>query len=352
MTNVDGAGDEGADLVADYGAQRWVFQCKWRQRAAVGDSAIFEVQNAMRKYQASRAAVVTNSTFTRSAHEHVQTIAQLTEIKIGLWSGADLEALWADKKNCSEDLPQPELRPYQADAFAAVQYDLQARSRSFLVLATGLGKTVIAGTVIQAFMQANPGATILVVAHARDLVDQLQRALWRHVPKTVPVQQFTGDDKPTLLDGVTCATVQAVITHIRMGWRPDFIFIDEAHHVGDDGLYAEMLDLCSGAKILGVTATPWRGDSVDVLKHFGGASFKLGIEEGMRFGYLCDVRYKVFVDDIDWDLVRSISAHNYSIGDLNSKLFIPQRDEKIRDELLSAWNQTRSPRAIVFCQTI
>jgi superfamily II DNA or RNA helicase len=112
------------------------------------------------------------------------------------------------------------------------------------------------------------------------------------------------------------------------------------------------MSLCAESKILGVTATPWRGDSADVIQHFGGASFKLGIEEGMRLGYLCDVRYRVFVDDIKWDFVRSISQNRYSIRELNSSLFIPQRDEKIRDELLTVWNQTPNPRAIVFCQTI
>ena len=352
VTNIDGSGDLGADILADRHGDRWVFQCKYKQNSPVGLSAVNEIQRAIRSYSADRAAIVTNSTFTTSVHSRKSLIERQTSLNIGLWTGQNLRQLWQDPVNCAEYLDTPELRPYQADAFAAVQYDLEEHSKAFLVLATGLGKTVIAGTAIQSFLSDNQHANVLVVAHARPLVDQLQRSMWRHVSKYVPVQQLTSDERPERLDGITCATIQTAIKHVRQGWRPDFIFIDEAHHVGEDGQYAELIEQCKYSKILGVTATPWRGDEVNVSSQFDGTSYKLGIEEGMRLGYLCDVRYKVFADDIDWNLVRCVSENEYSIRELNQKLFIPQRDEKIRDELLAVWGNTRNPRAIVFCQTI
>src|SRR5690606_24199655 len=96
----------------------------------------------------------------------------------------------------------------------------------------------------------------------------------------------------------------------------------------------------------------WRGDKYDIESRFGPASFKLGIEEGMRRGYLASVDYRLFVDNIDWDVVRDASEHGYSIKELNSRLFLTQRDEAVVDALRDAWNATRAPRAIVFCQTI
>lgn len=72
----------------------------------------------------------------------------------------------------------------------------------------------------------------------------------------------------------------------------------------------------------------------------------------MRRGYLAQVDYRLFVDDIDWDIVREASDHSYGLAELNAKLFLPQRDEAIRDELATAWAATASPRAIVFCRTI
>jgi len=127
---------------------------------------------------------------------------------------------------------------------------------------------------------------------------------------------------------------------------------DETHHVGEDGKFAKLLDLCSGADQFGVTATPWRGDKFDITNRFGQPSFKLGIAEGMAGGYLSKVDYRMFVDNLDWDVVRGMSEHHYSIKELNSQLFIPQRDEQIVDEFRTAWQQTSNPRAILFCQTI
>jgi superfamily II DNA or RNA helicase len=211
---------------------------------------------------------------------------------------------------------------------------------------------MVAGTCIEWLFRQKPDAKVLVVALSRDLVDQLERALWRHISKYVPTQQLTGTEKPDYLDGVTCATIQSAIVNLRHGWRPDFIFIDEAHHLGEQGQLSEMMDLCDEALILGATATPWRGDTGDIEARFGGTSYKLGIEEGMRLGYLCDVLYRVFSDNIDWEFVRDASSKRYSLKELNTRLFMPQRDERIRDELIAAWNSTRDPRAIVFCQSI
>jgi superfamily II DNA or RNA helicase len=281
----------------------------------------------------------------------VQSLNDLTGIHIGLWSGDDLEALWGDPK-CLDWIGRPNLRPYQAEAFIAAKADLIANRKALVVLATGLGKTVVAGTCIEWMLTQKPDAKILVVAHVRELVAQLERAIWRHLSKQVPTQLLTGDDKPEYLDGVTCATLQTAITVVKRGWRPDFIFIDEAHHVATEGQYSEMIDLCGESYILGVTATPWRGDKQSIEKTFGPASYKLGIEDGMRLGYLCNVKYRVFIDDINWEFVRQASKNNYSIKELNSKLFLPQRDEKIRDELIATWHSTPNPRAIVFCQSI
>lgn len=351
VTNVDGAGDQGADIIADRDGERWVFQCKFKSSGAVGDDALEEVISGLRAYGASRAAVVTNASFTRGAQEAHERRARLTGVSIRLVDGNLLEQLWADQE-CAERLPRHELRPYQASAFAAVRHDLVARGRALLVLATGLGKTVVAGSCVEWIYSDRPKARVLVVAHAKELVEQLERAMWRHLSKSCPTQLLTGESRPPLLDGLTCATIQSALVYAREGYRPDFVIVDEAHHVGADSQFTELLSLCASSRVLGVTATPWRGDGFNVEDVFGQASFKVGIEEGMRLGFLCDVDYRVFADDIDWVFVRQQSRQGYSIAELNSRLFLPQRDEQIRDRLLDVWIKTPRPRGIVFCQSI
>jgi superfamily II DNA or RNA helicase len=351
VSNVDGPGDRGADIVALRGAQRWVFQAKLKKRAAVDVGAVEELRVGLQEYDASRGAVVTTTGYTTKARARAEQLRGATGVRLDLWGGEDLVALYADDE-APERFAQPALRAYQIEAFQAARHDLKKSGSAFLVLATGLGKTVIAGEVLDWYLSENPGARILVLAHTRDLVDQLERALWRHVPKNVPTQQVHGGEKPQDLRGITVATVQSAVAYVRQGFRPDFIFVDEAHHAGELGTFAEVLTLCPEALRLGATATPWRGDEFDVAHFFGSPSYKIGIEEGMRLGFLVDVDYRLFVDNIDWDYVRSLSANEYSIKELNRHLFLPQRDERVRDELLDVWNGTTLPRAIVFCQTI
>ncbi|MGW2702404.1 DEAD/DEAH box helicase family protein [Streptomyces sp. NPDC001340] len=348
VSNIDGSGDEGGDILAFHKGETWVVQCKWKRRGAVGADAVDEVARARDHYRAHKAVVVTNTHFSPDARQRVANLARLGP-GILLWGGTDLTT--------SFDRVPPRFghvtpRPYQAEALQALIADFDASGRALLVLATGLGKTVVGGEVIAAHLQRAPHDQVLVVAHAKDLVQQLERALWRHLPKDVPTRLLTGDTRPDDLSGLTCATVGSALSAARFGYRPGLVMIDEAHHVGEEGQYDELLELLSSARHLGVTATPWRGDKHDITHQLGAASFSLGIEEGMRRGYLAQVDYRLFVDDIDWDIVREASDHSYGLAELNAKLFLPQRDEAIRDELATAWAATPNPRAIVFCRTI
>lgn len=351
VSNIDGSGDGGADVIGVRNGERWVFQAKSKRSTLVDSGAVDELRSGLQLFECNRGAVVTNGRFSKTADERSEQLRRATGVDFGLWGGAELVQLFEDEQ-CALRFSTPDLRPYQVEAFQAARYDLEKRNSAFLVLATGLGKTVIAGTVIDWFLSKQPNARVLVLAHTRDLVDQLERALWRHLPKDVPTQQLQGSEKPEDLPGVTVATVQTAVTYVRHGFRPDFIFIDEAHHTGEGTLFAEILNLCPDAKRLGATATPWRGDEFDVATFFGEPSYKIGIEEGMRLGYLVDVDYRLYVDNVDWNFVAEASKYSYSVGELNHRLFLPQRDERIRDELLDVWLRTIAPRAIVFCQTI
>ncbi|MCX4664745.1 DEAD/DEAH box helicase family protein [Streptomyces uncialis] len=348
VSNIDGSGDKGGDILALHKGETWVIQCKWKRHGAVGADAVDEVARARDHYRAYEAVVVTNTRFSPNARKRVANLARLGP-GILLWGGTDLTMSF---DRVPPRFGQVTPRPYQTEALQKLTADLDASGRALLVLATGLGKTVVGGEMIAAHLRRVPHDQVLVVAHAKDLVQQLERALWRHLPKDVPTRLLTGDTRPDDLSGLTCATVGSALSAARFGYRPGLVMIDEAHHVGEEGQYDELLEFLSSARYLGVTATPWRGDKHDITHQLGAPSFSLGIEEGMRRGYLAQVDYRLFVDDIDWDIVREASDHSYGLAELNAKLFLPQRDEAIRDELATAWASTRNPRALVFCRTI
>jgi superfamily II DNA or RNA helicase len=164
---------------------------------------------------------------------------------------------------------------------------------------------------------------------------------------------LNGDEKPPSLSGVTCATVASALKAVEEGWRPGLVLVDEAHHVGAQGTYQELLDALDECWQLGVTATPWRGDGYNLSKRFGDPVFKMGIADGMAAGFLAQVDYRLLVDEgIDWDTVAEASRFGLTIKDLNRRLFLPQRDDTIVDHLRDVWDRTPGARAIVFSPTI
>ncbi|GAB3855784.1 hypothetical protein GCM10029963_51090 [Micromonospora andamanensis] len=351
VVNIDGPHDQGGDLIGTRNGQRWVFQAKWKSRGTVAPTAIDEVLSAKAFYRTDRAAIATNARFGPKTDERRETLRRVGH-PIELWSGRELVDLYNSERICAQRLPERPLREYQTKAFEGIVEDLEGSGRALLILATGLGKTVIGGEIIARHLRHRPSDKILVVAHTKDLVEQLERAMWFHVPKVVRTQLLTGDHKPDDLRGITCATVATALAYVRNGYKPGLVMIDEAHHVAKGGQFTELLDALPEVPRFGVTATPWRGDRFDIRHRFGEPSFTLGIEDGMRLGYLAEVRYRLFSDNINWDFVREASRHSYSIKDLNARLFLPERDEAIRDQLIDTWARTREPRAVVFCRTV
>jgi superfamily II DNA or RNA helicase len=346
---IDGPGDEGADILAVRDREQWILQCKFSSRGAIDRTGVDDAERARSRYGADHAVVVTNTSLNASAEARRKALGSIG-IKIDAWTGPTLTAIY-------EQMPSRvpsnyKLRDYQQAAANKIEADLNDKTRALLVLATGLGKTVVGGEVIRRHLEDRPDARVLVVAHMKELVDQLEKALWRHLDKSVPTQVLNGDTKPSSFEGLTVATIDSVLGLARTGWRPSLIMIDETHHVGETGMFAQLLDLCDNAQQFGVTATPWRGDKFDITSRFGQPSYSLGIAEGMAGGYLAKVDYRMFVDNLDWDFVRHVSEHGYSIKELNKALFLPQRDEEIVDQFRDAWRDIADPRAILFCQTI
>ncbi len=61
-----GSSDYGADIIAKKHGRKWVVQCK-RYSTVVGSTPVQEISAAMQYYNAKKAAVITNSTFTANA---------------------------------------------------------------------------------------------------------------------------------------------------------------------------------------------------------------------------------------------------------------------------------------------
>ena len=323
---VGGSGDRGADVVGVKAGEVWVIQCKFVSNSYPPPSAVDEVVEAARFYKADRIYVASSRRVGPGTWSVIQRWKCLG-IEVGVLEPASL----LEMARQTPEYPRARrvLRDYQDKAVESFAAALRETGRGQVVLATGLGKTVVmAETVAQLFRDdAVPHGRVLVLGGTRELVDQLQRAFWDQIPKTLSTHRLMAGEEPSFWNGITFATVQSAAA--RLNELPDFglVFIDEAHHVGSE-TFQRVTARFSHAMIGGVTATPWRGDGYDIDVLLGQPVVRIGIAEGLRQGFLCEADYRLLADNVDWDLVRQRSRNSYSIKQLNRSLLIPLRDEE------------------------
>lgn len=354
--SIDGPGDWGGDIYAERDGVVWVIQSKWKRNGVLGlskqngDDVVNQTLEARHAYNAHKAVIVTNGYFSQPVLNKVRELAD-NGIDIECWDNNDLVRFAAASPFI---IPSKQLRPYQAEAYEAIKSDLDVNNRSLLYLATGLGKTVVAGQVVRHVFEGNPEAKVLIIAHLDELIEQLQRAFWTDVPLNVKSRLINKDAPDDIRDlsGLTIATNLSICKYLESGYFPDLVVVDECHRVGNDNTYGKILSYLEGVPKLGVTATPWRGDGFKVSEVFGDPTYTCSIEDGMRQGYLAPVEYKLYCDNIDWAKVADLSENEYTVDQLNRKLFIPQRDDTIIDALSEQWLNIKDPKCIVFCQSV
>ena len=344
---IGGAGDKGGDVLAVKDGKLWVTQCKHTTSTPPPLSAVDEVIEAGRYYGANRLLIASS----RPASEPLKLRVQ-RERSLGLAIElAEPFRLLTWMGNSGEYPPSSrELRPYQQDASERLRDALLDTGRGQLVLATGLGKTVILAETVASLLRDGrvPGNRTLVLAHTRPLVDQLLREFWFQLPKTVATHRFADQETPTYWNGITFATIQSISRNLDV--LPDFglVVVDEAHHVGA----ATFLDAIGSLRphmLAGVTATPWRGDEYDIDQLLGPPLVRVGISEGLRACYLSDVDYRLLADNLDWEFVQQASTHSYSLSQLNRKLILPTRDDEAAKLAMEAFKEGKRHTAIVYC---
>lgn len=182
------------------------------------------------------------------------------------------------------------LRPYQRDGLAAVERVFaQGKRRVLVAWATGLGKTVLVAHLLN-----RRGGRALVLAHRDELLTQACEKLRLVLPAAdVGLVQGDVDDHDRQ---VVVASVQTLARRDRLArLRHDFktVVVDEAHHAEAES-YQRILGTLGcfdtrGPLLLGVTATPERGDGKPLGKTFETIAHRVSILDGVRRGYLVDL---------------------------------------------------------------
>lgn len=156
------------------------------------------------------------------------------------------------------------LRPYQAQAIADARDAYRAGHRAVLFqLPTGGGKTVTASTVVHG--AAEKGNSTWWLTHRRELAGQASRTFYDlGIPHGTIQAGFVSH--PHAL--VQVASIQTIARRLDQLAPPDLIVFDEAHHLGAASWEA-IFNRYPRARILGLTATPWRLDGQGLGRWFG-----------------------------------------------------------------------------------
>ena len=197
-------------------------------------------------------------------------------------------------------------RPYQYEAVAALlAATARGVQRPLLVLPTGTGKTIVFALLVQ-----RRGGRSLILAHRDELIQQAVDKLCLVDPTLeLGVVQAARDEHtaPTVV-----ASVQTLSRRTRLARLvPDFqtIVIDEAHHAPAP-TYRRILDYCrawraDGPLVVGVTATPERGDRQSLRDVFDRIVYQKTLLEMMQAGYLVDLRALQVLLQADFDALRT-----------------------------------------------
>ncbi len=358
------SGDHGADVTATRetinGPKRWLFQAKhWKK--PIGQKTVQETIKAAYEYKANIPVIVSASGFESSVKEY-QKVLMNNGMPLQLWDSNTLIERTKKLENKAPNTKEP--RPYQIPAIQELvsAFYNKDENRALAVMATGLGKTFVAAESIRRIRENNK-CSVLVCAHTNDLVYQLERAFWPFLKPTETTCIWNSYEKPTReqMDSVdyTFACVDSVAAWVQSGKRlPEYgiLLVDECHHAGSSMYNSVFNELNAGKKngtfLLGLTATPWRPDDVDLSHIFGIPRVSIDMVTGLKKGFLANVDYRMYTDNIDWDSLKNIEGKSFSPKQINRTLFINQWDDSVVYALRDAWKEQPEPRAIVFCGNI
>jgi len=347
------SGDKGADVLAvrvnpSKGIDdSYLIQVKAvNSNSYVGKSAVDQAVKGQAYYKAKVVVVATNGDFTKSAYDRRDDLNR-QGYDVRLWNGKFLTDLVSKWPEYSEEKRSP--REYQSKIIDSVVRGYHSgRRKTLFVVATGLGKTVIASSVAD-ILYSTGLRKILVLCHATDLVFQLQRSFWAQISKNIPTRIFMDGEPPVPSDGINFGLYQTLFGYLG-GIEPtafDLIIVDEAHHALANA-FSTCVEHLSPKLLIGMTATPWRGDGTSIESIFGEPIEKVSLVDGMRMGFLAKVDYRMMCDNIDWEQVPKLARTSLSIRDLNKRLFLPQRDDAVIAKLLELTSSMARPRIAIF----
>ncbi len=215
------------------------------------------------------------------------------------------------------------------------------QSAGLVVLPPGSGKTRIAAQDACGLESTR----VLYVAHTHEILDVAEAEFGAVFdPAKVDRLEAVSNAGSSV---VHLATIQLLTRHLdRIDPDAyDYVIVDEFHHAAAR-TYRQLLDTLRPGFLLGLTATPFRGDRQAIAELCGGnVVVNYELRSGIELGILTPYHYYGCFDDIDYSQIRRTQG-GYHVRDLERALVIPERDEAI----IAQWRKLAEGTAtLAFC---
>ena len=245
------------------------------------------------------------------------------------------------------------LRPYQNEVKRKVYTEWGAYNSIMLQMPTGTGKTRVFSSIVKDIhkesIRLKKALKVLILVHRRELIEQASETLGLkyNLAHGIILSRFFEQKKmPTQI-----ASVQTLARRIS-NWKEksfDYIIIDEAHH-SLAPTYKSIIDLYSSAKVLGVTATPYRLNGASFKTIFDKLITSYSVFEFIEKGYLSNYKYySIPCESYLNHKIRNINEFDIS-GDYSNKAMYEILDNKrVRADIINAYQKhAKGKKGIVY----
>lgn len=246
--------------------------------------------------------------------------------------------------------------PHQTEMLEklAVERSRHNRHRNLVVAATGTGKTIVSALDFKRLRQDMGDPRLLFVAHRQEILRQSLGAFRQVLRDGAFGELYVDGHRPDEWRHVF-ASVQG-LDHLDLANLDpkafDVVIVDEFHHATAP-TYRRLLEHLQPRELIGLTATPERTDSADILRYFDNhIAVELRLWDALERGLLCPFQYFGLSDNTDLSSVEW-SRKGYDVAQLERiytgddarvRLVLQQLQNKLRD--------AHSMKALGFCVSI
>lgn len=261
-----------------------------------------------------------------------------------------------------------EVRPwhYQRQMLEAlvVERARHQRYRNLVVAPTGTGKTVLAALDYRALREGRGGiqvpadASLLFVAHREQILDQSLRTFRDVLSRGDFGEKLVSGEKPAAWRHVFASiqSLHQLDPAVLPSDQFDIVYVDEFHHA-EAASYRALLDRLLPRVLVGLTATPERGDGVDVRDRYfdGRYAFEMRLWDALEQQLLAPFHYFGVADGTDLSAI-TWQRGGYRVADLEERYVIRDGNDARTAKVLAALrDRIADPgqmRAIGFCVSV